>query len=211
MENKIAERIKELRKKFDLTQSELAKKIGIDPTAISGYERAVRMPSRINSEKMADLFNVSVDYLLDRTDDPNPPRKDISNVETVSAKKIPLLDRIPSDWDPSSFGMVENHFTVSVDLEADFALEIEDDSMAPAINPGTVVLVSSKKTLEDGEIGIISLEEKDAICRQYNRYDDVVILKAKNGEKHKDIVLSAEKFERECRVFGAVIAKFELF
>ena len=71
------DRIKQLRERMRLRQSDLAKKLGISGMAISTYESGKRMPSRIVAEKLADVFNVSVDYLLGRTNDPTPPFTEI--------------------------------------------------------------------------------------------------------------------------------------
>ncbi|MEG1705051.1 MAG: helix-turn-helix transcriptional regulator [Clostridia bacterium] len=62
------EKIKYLRKKSDLTQTELAKKVGLQFGSISKYEKdEVSIPAD-NLSKIADIFNVSTDYLLGRTD-----------------------------------------------------------------------------------------------------------------------------------------------
>ena len=59
--------IKELRKKHKLTQSELANKIGVTTSSIGMYETEVRQPSYGVLCKIAEVFDVSVDYLLGRT------------------------------------------------------------------------------------------------------------------------------------------------
>lgn len=63
------QRIVELRKRQGLTQTELAKTIGISRSALSLYEIEKRQPDWETINKMASLFDVSVDYLLGRTDD----------------------------------------------------------------------------------------------------------------------------------------------
>lgn len=64
------DRLKALREDSDLTQNELAKILNISRTAVSGYEAAGVEPSYEILNKIADFFNVSVDYLLGRTDIP---------------------------------------------------------------------------------------------------------------------------------------------
>lgn len=61
-------RLKSLREDNDLTQEELAKQLNITRTALSNYETAFREPSYAILIKIADYFNVSLDYLLCRTD-----------------------------------------------------------------------------------------------------------------------------------------------
>lgn len=66
-----AERLKELRNNKDLTQDELAKAIKISKSSINMYERGEREPKFETLEAIADFFNVDMDYLLGRSDEPN--------------------------------------------------------------------------------------------------------------------------------------------
>jgi transcriptional regulator with XRE-family HTH domain len=73
------ERLKELREAKNLSQEELADKLNIPRSSVSHYERPqkdneIRLPRRERLEKIADFFGVSVDYLLGRTDDPEPEK-----------------------------------------------------------------------------------------------------------------------------------------
>lgn len=61
-------RIRELRIAAGKSQAELADVIGVNKQAISQYERNVRFPRREILEALADYFNVSVDYLIGKTE-----------------------------------------------------------------------------------------------------------------------------------------------
>jgi transcriptional regulator with XRE-family HTH domain len=67
-------RLKALRTQNDLKQIELANKLGVQSSAISKYENGQLEISNELLIKLADIFNVSTDYLLGRTDDPLPMR-----------------------------------------------------------------------------------------------------------------------------------------
>jgi len=58
-----------LREEMELSQVDLAKKLNITSQALSQYELNKRMPDIEMINKIADFFNVSVDYLLGRTDE----------------------------------------------------------------------------------------------------------------------------------------------
>lgn len=56
----------ELRTKKHLSQAKLADQLGLSAGTIGMYENGSRMPSREAQEKLADFFNVSLDYLMGR-------------------------------------------------------------------------------------------------------------------------------------------------
>ena len=57
-------KLKMLRKQVGLTQANLAKKLKISPSTIGMYEQGRREPDSEMLVKIAELFNVSVDYLI---------------------------------------------------------------------------------------------------------------------------------------------------
>ncbi len=64
-------RLKELRKKRNISQLKLAMDLQLNQNAISRYETGVREADYSTLIKIADYFDVSIDYLLERTDNPN--------------------------------------------------------------------------------------------------------------------------------------------
>lgn len=65
------ERLRELREKNGLTQEELGEKINQKKANISKYETGRLQPSLETINLLAAIFNVTTDYLLGRTDNPN--------------------------------------------------------------------------------------------------------------------------------------------
>lgn len=60
----IAERIKNLREVNNLTQTDLAKHLGITRSGVNAWEMGISVPSTRYVVELAQLFNVSTDYLL---------------------------------------------------------------------------------------------------------------------------------------------------
>lgn len=80
MKKKIGERIKKLREGLDLTQKELAQKIGLKgDTAIANYESGYSIPKDEIKFKMCELFNCTIDYLLCNSDIRNPENIEIDS------------------------------------------------------------------------------------------------------------------------------------
>lgn len=69
-------RIKDLRIDADLSQTEIAKVLGLSQTGYSKYETGENDIPVLILIKPAKFYGTSVDYLLGLTDEPNPyPRK----------------------------------------------------------------------------------------------------------------------------------------
>ncbi len=58
-------KIKDYRETANLTQKELSKLLNIKQSTLSGYENGTRQPDFETLERIADVFNISIDLLLD--------------------------------------------------------------------------------------------------------------------------------------------------
>ena len=72
--------LRKIREQRNINQLKVAKDLDITQESISKYETNRAMPSSNVLIKLADYFNCSVDYLLDRTENPK------MNTENVSSK-----------------------------------------------------------------------------------------------------------------------------
>lgn len=60
----IADRIKNLREKKGITQSELAKLLGITRSSVNAWEMGISVPSTQYLVELANTFHISTDYIL---------------------------------------------------------------------------------------------------------------------------------------------------
>ncbi|WP_085678719.1 helix-turn-helix domain-containing protein [Limosilactobacillus reuteri] len=102
----IGNTIRELRKEKKMSQSELGKFIGVSQTTVTAWETGRAEPSSTFVSKLADLFNVSTDYLLGRTDSKKEPYYELTEKEkndiAVQAEK--LMDGIESGENLNFYG-----------------------------------------------------------------------------------------------------------
>ncbi|WP_231493536.1 helix-turn-helix domain-containing protein [Alicyclobacillus macrosporangiidus] len=70
------ERLMTLRSRFHLTKKALAEAVGLSERLVYYYEQGQRSPNMETLIALADFFDVSIDYLVGRSDDPTPPRKE---------------------------------------------------------------------------------------------------------------------------------------
>lgn len=80
----LGQRIKNLRDELDLTQEDLGKVLNVSKPTISRYEADTNEPNTDTLKKLAEYFNVSLDYLMGLTNIRNPYKNE--NIETVSER-----------------------------------------------------------------------------------------------------------------------------
>ncbi|KLE14786.1 cobalamin-dependent protein [Clostridium sp. C8] len=92
MNNGFANRMKELRKNKGYTQKKLASLLNIGQTTVANYEQGTRVPDMEKLNKMADLFEVTLDYLLGRSEEIARSTKDAKSkgIDLKTADKVYL-------------------------------------------------------------------------------------------------------------------------
>ena len=91
----VMNRLKELRKKKNLSQIEMAKIVNMSQTGYSQYERNVRNISIETLKKFAIFFNTSIDYILGISDINKPYRTS----SVINTKELHRLKEIREDKD----------------------------------------------------------------------------------------------------------------
>ena|SRR2546426_3305119 len=98
MTNKFADRLRRARQLRGLSQSELASKSGLQPSAVSHFETGQRSPSFANLKALSEALEVTTDYLLGRVDEPSLTGKTADQLfrhaEKMSAEDLETLTRI---------------------------------------------------------------------------------------------------------------------
>lgn len=85
-------KIKETRKLKNMTQKELADKIGVNYSVISRYENGTIAPSASRLAKIAEVLDVSVDYLLDNDASFEASSEKLSHLDITYADRYEIRD-----------------------------------------------------------------------------------------------------------------------
>ncbi|KEK24736.1 helix-turn-helix domain-containing protein [Bacillus gaemokensis] len=93
----IGEIIKKLRKEKNITQEQLGNVIGVSKMAISYFEKGKKAPGRETLEKIADYFNITTDYLLGRSDDPELNEHESKIVTEEGNNILKLIETLPKE------------------------------------------------------------------------------------------------------------------
>lgn len=84
----IADRIRTLREKKGMTQVELAKQLGVTRSGVNAWEMGISTPSTHYVVELANLFNVSADYILGISHSSSVSVEGLSDREIASVLEI---------------------------------------------------------------------------------------------------------------------------
>lgn len=83
-----SERLKKLRKDAGLTQVDVAEKLGISQPAYASWERGIKKPTQDNLVKIAQVLNVSVDYLVGNLEEKSDALDNIELLFRMNSKGL---------------------------------------------------------------------------------------------------------------------------
>lgn len=174
-------RLKKLRENMNISQRDLAKIISLSPSTVAMYELDKRNPDKETILKVSELFDVSTDYLLGKTNIENINK----NIKTKSISKLPLLGTIWSRLPILSTENIRDYIDVPESINGDFALEIKGNSMIGAgILEGDCVICKEINTAKSCDIVValhnISAKHSEATLKYFFENKNGPILRSAN-------------------------------
>lgn len=223
MDNLLGKRVRMLRDENRMTQKELADKLGFkNYTTITKWEKGDNLPRGKELKELAELFNVTSDWLLGLDDykttpdivpiysQLQPPRQrkvynfaehqlDEQNNNVQEETEIYLYGQTAAGA-PISYGDT-SYETISANVPkgADGALLVRGDSMEPLIEDNSIIFYKKQPVVENGEIAIIELNGSEVTCKKFYFDGEKAILRSIN-DKYEDIVVDGD-----IRIVGKVI------
>ena len=160
----IGKRIRELRVNQGLTLKKLGEMLNLGESTISMYENGNRSPDYNTILRMSEIFEVTTDHLLGKTDD----IISVSNIFPLKTKAVPLLGEIVAGQPRYAEEQYEYYIEIDDVIKADFCLKVKGDSMINArINDGDIVFVRKQPDVEDGEIAVVRIDDEATLKRVY--------------------------------------------
>lgn len=199
-------RIKERRLALNLTQEELAQRLGLQKSAIAKYESGrVENIKRSVLAKMAEILECSPTYLMG-WDDEQPSIPSYSNIFPLQRARVPLPGPIACGEPIFCNEDRESYVEAGTDVRADFCLKARGDSMTGArIMDGDIVFIQKDAELVSGQIYAVAIDDEATLKRVY--YDEAtqeLRLLAENP-KYPTMVYTGEKLDH-VHILGKAIA-----
>lgn len=167
----ISKRIREALELRNVSQIELSRRTGIDRGSISHYCAGHYAPSKKSLSRIAAALHVSPVWLMGYDIPAQLPA-----LEVQDTMKVPILGTVAAGKPLYAEENIIGTEMVSPSLgKGVFALQIHGASMEPRIADGDIVIVRQQSDAECGQIVIALVDQEEATCKKFQRYDDGTI------------------------------------
>lgn len=198
----MGERIRQLRLEKQLTQEELGKLVGVQRSAVQKWEKGHTQNLKRNViERLSSFFGVSPSYLMGMSDIRN--LSELKDYSSCEFKKVPMLGGISAGEPILACEEYGTYVVVNNDVNVDFCLRVEGDSMVNArIQDGDLVFIRKQPTVENGEIAAVLIDDEVTLKRVYIT-DEGIILKPENSAYQPKFY--TEKDFKDIRILGKAV------
>lgn len=186
----IGSQIKKIRESHGLDQQQLADKIGTSRVSITRYENGARKANQDVLFKIAQLFNVSINYFF-------PLPKNATIIDENHLRQVPLVGTIACGTPTLAEQNIESYIPMYFDSgnknDIVFALTCKGKSMEPTLKNGDIVLIKQQSVVEDGEIAAVLVDDnEEATLKRIKHVGDQILLMPDNTNVFSPIILNKE-------------------
>ena len=186
-----------LRKNKGSTQKDIADSLGISRQAYANYETGNREPDLNTLKQLADIFDVSVDYLLGK--EASSKKKGI---------KIPVYGSVVAGVPLEAITDIEDYEEIDESMAKSgehIALKIKGDSMESRMVSGDVVIVRLQPDAGDGETAIVMVNGDEATCKKIKKTPEGIMLISTNPAYEPMFYTNKQIEELPIRILGKVV------
>ena len=179
-----SERLRYYLNKFEISQKELAKRLGVGTTSVYNWCNGIKTPRMDKVDSMCEIFHCQRSDLM--TEQPTTFVSDApTEYHRIKMVKIPLLGTVAAGVPISAIEDIQGYVEIPERWTHSgeyFALTIKGDSMFPDIHDGDIVIVKSQPVADNNDIVIASVNGDEATCKRLKRYETELCLVSNNPE-----------------------------
>lgn len=200
--------LRTLRNEKNYSQQKLANIIGVSRSTIAMWETGASQPDNDTLKRLADIFGVTVDYLLGRENSitTQAPIPEYDNIFRIEKKRYPLLGDIAcgqpiyADEDHESFVLAGGA------VDADFCLRAKGDSMINArILDGDIIFIKETPMVQNGEIAAVIIGDEATLKRVYYYPESSKLILNAENPHYEPLVYVGEELNT-IRILGKAVA-----
>lgn len=193
-------RIRALRHERQMKQADLASQLRVRQTTISNWETGYTEPDSASLQKLAEIFDVTIDYILGNSNSRDSGGRHGVRIPVYRAVAagvpIEAIEDIV-DWEEIEPGLASTGKF--------FALRIAGQSMEPRICDGDVVIVRQQSDASTGDVAIVLVNGNDATCKRIKRDRGGIWLLPTNPAYEPVYYSAAEVAALPVRIIGRVV------
>lgn len=162
-------RLRDLRLNQGLSQKVIADYLGCSTVVYSRYETGSREPSMDTLTRLADYFNVSIDYLTGKSDIPR----------NGGVVRIPVVGHVVAGIPTSAIEDIIDWEEIDEEMarRGDYiGLRVKGDSMYPEIKDGDIAIIRRQDTIETGDIAVVFVNGDEATIKKIKKMGDGIML-----------------------------------
>ena len=186
--------LKAIRKEAGYTQAEVAAYIGLSQPQYSAWENGKSKIDHVSLEKLAQLFNCTVDALITKPQ--------------ATSVRIPVLGDVAAGIPIEAITDIVDFEEIDAALAATgefFGLRIKGDSMEPRMMEGDVVIVRKQDTAETGDTVVVLVNGDSATVKKIKYGPDGISLIPTNPVHDVQFYSAADVERLPVRVIGRVV------
>lgn len=200
---KVGERIRAWRMEKGYSIEALGKRLGVSRQTVYRYENgAITNIPREKIERMAALFGVSpMEFFGEREE-----IFSVKDVFPLKSRVVPMLGEIACGTPIYADEEAGKYALVGEDVGADFCLRARGDSMTGArIYDGDVVFVAACEAVENGEIGVVIIDDEATLKRVYYYPEKQKLILTPENPAYEPLVYMGEELET-IKIIGKAVA-----
>ena len=175
-----ADRLSEIIESTGASYSTLASQLNVSKSTVAAWRVGERVPKLSTINTIAQTLDISVAWLCGESDIKTRYEGNLLHtsplkpIESLGIHRIPVLGKIAAGTP-----IYDEYVNVHIDstIEADFALEIEGNSMYPKFLDGDTLYVREHSTLDyDGQILVIAIDDEITLKKVYKKQEGILLV-----------------------------------
>ena len=179
------DKIFQLMEQHKITANALSVALGLKNNVVfTQWKNRKSKPSADALLKIADYFNVSVDYLLGRTDDPRIPfpgnnalphdylPKGAVSATEYDLHRVPIIGSVRAGFgsvaeeDITGYDYITSHDLDGHQLSDFFFLTVKGDSMEPELHAGDRLLIRRQASVDSGALAVVMIDNEEGTVKR---------------------------------------------
>lgn len=183
-----------------MKQSDLAKRLSVGQNTISNWETGRTEPDSATLQKLAELFDVSVDYILGHSL--------TKHISKTGGLRIPVLGDVAAGIPIEAVQDIVDYEEIDAAMASSgeyFGLRIKGSSMEPRMREGDVVIVRKQDYADTGDTAVVLVNGDSATVKKIKKGPDGLSLIPTNPAYDPMYYTAAEVESLPVRILGRVV------